>query len=194
MSTPARQMYLSLLERAHVQLTPGLSEAEMAQIETTLGLTFSHDHRELLAAALPVGEYWADWRNLSNPYLQWALTWPVEGVLFDVEEDGFWLEDWGSRPPNLADALAVAREQIERWPRLVPIYSHRYTESGGARGAPVFSVHQTDIVFYGADLEDYLRREFHLGGDIDRNEIQESSPLFPWSNFALGDDSFGIRS
>jgi hypothetical protein len=27
-------------------------------------------------------------------------------------------------------------------------------------GNPVFSVHQTDIIHYGADLRDYLEREF----------------------------------
>jgi hypothetical protein len=31
-------------------------------------------------------------------------------------------------------------------------------------GNPVFSVHQTDIIYYGYDLEDYLRHEFDLPG------------------------------
>jgi hypothetical protein len=31
-------------------------------------------------------------------------------------------------------------------------------------GNPVFSVHQADIIYYGHDLEDYLRHEFGLSG------------------------------
>jgi hypothetical protein len=31
-------------------------------------------------------------------------------------------------------------------------------------GNPVFSVHQTDIIYYGFDLADYLRHEFNLPG------------------------------
>ena len=26
------------------------------------------------------------------------LEWPVDGLLFDVENNGFWIEDWGDRP------------------------------------------------------------------------------------------------
>lgn len=31
-------------------------------------------------------------------------------------------------------------------------------------GNPVFSVYQTDIIYYGFDLDDYLRHEFDLPG------------------------------
>jgi hypothetical protein len=31
-------------------------------------------------------------------------------------------------------------------------------------GNPVFSVHQTDIIYYGFDLADYLRHDFHIPG------------------------------
>ena len=54
-------------------------------------------------------------------------------------------------------------------PRLVPVYSHRYLPAGrGASGHPVLSVMQTDIICYGADLDDYLYREFGLGAAGDK--------------------------
>jgi hypothetical protein len=43
----------------------------------------------------------------------------------------------------------------------VPVYGHRYLPAGaGTFGHPVLSVMQTDIIVYGADLADYIQREF----------------------------------
>ena len=42
------------------------------------------------------------------------------------------------------------------------MYSHRYLpQEPSTEGNPVFSVYQTDIICYGADLQDYLENEFH---------------------------------
>ena len=66
------------------------------------------------------------------------------------------------------DALrhAAAGELIfRRSPKLIPVYSHRMMpDEPQAAGNPVFSVHQTDIIYYGSDLADYLRHEFSLPG------------------------------
>jgi hypothetical protein len=90
-------------------------------------------------------------------------------VLFDVAQNDFWYDGWGPRPPDDAAALATARAALVTVPRLVPVYSHRFLPAGrGASGHPVLSVMQTDIVCYGADLDDYLHREFGLGAASDR--------------------------
>jgi hypothetical protein len=34
---------------------------------------------------------------------------PVQGLLFDVEENGFWWNAWGASPERAQDRLAVAR-------------------------------------------------------------------------------------
>jgi len=44
---------------------------------------------------------------------------------------------------------------------MVPVYSHRYLPAGrGLSGHPVLSMWQTDIIYYGLDLADYIDREF----------------------------------
>ena len=44
---------------------------------------------------------------------------------------------------------------------LIPIYSHRYMPAAPApAGSPVFSVHQTDVIYYGSDLVSYFQSEF----------------------------------
>lgn len=144
-----------------VQIEPPLTDAEFARIEDMFGFEFADDHRAFLATGLPVGERWPDWRAGPAAQLARTLKWPVNGVLFDVEHNAFWDPGWGERPAELATALQVARSELGRVPQLVPVYAHRYLPAGaGTFGHPVLSVYQTDIVRYGANLADYLSREF----------------------------------
>ena len=63
------------------------------------------------------------------------------------------------------DALKIATAKIAEAPKLIPIHSHRYIpEEPHESGNPVFSVHQMDVIYYGFDLDDYLRHEFNLAG------------------------------
>ncbi|MBU2662663.1 hypothetical protein KOI35_04010 [Actinoplanes bogorensis] len=143
-------------------LTPGLTDAELSAIEREFEFTFADDHRAFLAAVVPTGRGWPDWRSPDRSVLRERLAWPVEGVLFDVETNNFWYEGWGPRPPVVAQAVAAARFSLMTVPRLVPVYSHRFLPAA-TNGHPVLSVYQTDIIFYGNDLTDWLNREFGLG-------------------------------
>ena len=88
---------------------------------------------------------------------------PIEEILLDVEHNEFWLAEWGKRPEDLPDALRIASKKIREAPKLIPILGSRYMpELPHEAGNPVFSVHQADIIYYGFDLEDYLRHEFNL--------------------------------
>jgi hypothetical protein len=172
------------LRERGVALAPGLSAAELGEIEGRFGFAFAPDHRALLGLALPVGERWVDWRGEDDARLRERLAWPVDGALFDVEHSGFWQASWGERPGDLADALRTARGELERWPRLVPLCGHRYLPAAPvAAGAPVFSVYQTDVIFYGANLLDYVQREF---GDAARAEQPIIVEVPPWSLLAAG--------
>jgi hypothetical protein len=150
-------------------IRPGLSDAELAAVEDEFGFTFADDHRAFLAAGLPFGRGWPDWRDGNRAQLRERLAWPVEGVLFDVAENDFWYDGWGPRPSTMDAALGAARAGLLTAPRMIPVYSHRYLPAGrGASGHPVLSIMQTDIIVYGADLEDYLHREFGIGAASDR--------------------------
>ncbi|WP_234334937.1 hypothetical protein [Streptomyces sp. NRRL S-118] len=144
------------------EIGPGLTERELDAVETRFGFTFSADHRVFLAAGLPRGSSrWPDWRNGDPEDLAGRLAWPVEGVLFDVEHNVFWHPAWPPRPAGKAEALRVARTELESVPKLVPVYGHRYLPgTAGEYGHPVLSVHQTDIILYGNDLTDYIHHEF----------------------------------
>ncbi|MFJ3758932.1 hypothetical protein [Streptomyces sp. NPDC090080] len=160
---------------------PGLTDAEFSRIEGEFGFEFAEDHRSFLAAGLPVnipprdGQTWSrpwpEWRSGDADSLREQLAWPVEGVLLDVGHHTFWHEGWGERPADGTAALETARHHLAEAPVLVPVYAHRYLPSGrGSFGHPVLSMWQTDIIYYGLDLADYMHQEF----DDARGEVDES--------------------
>lgn len=160
-------------------LSPGLTGAELAGVEQTFGFRFPPDYRRLLTLALPLGKDWPDWRAGDPDTLRAQVEWPVEGILFDVEENGFWHPDWPSRPDALGDALETARAALADVPPLVPVYGHRYLPTvPSAAGNPVLSVYQTDVVYYGNDLLDWFDCEFrrHVVPTAPRRRV----PFWSW--------------
>lgn len=144
------------------RMSPGLTEAELGAIEDEFGFRFAADHRVFLAAGLPSGRGWPDWRGSDRAALRERLAEPVEGVLFDVAQQDFWYEGWGPRPGPAQEAVAVARRYLMTVPRMIPLYAHRYLPAGIA-GHPVLSMYRTDVAPYGNDLDGWVHREFGLG-------------------------------
>lgn len=149
----------------HVEFDDGLSDTEVAVVETRFGFRFPPDLRAFQQTALPRGPRFPDWRSGDEAALRDWLDLPRAGIVFDIEHNGFWLPEWGPRPGALDEALWAAERLIAGAPRLIPVYGHRMMSAEPHEvGNPVFSVHQTDIIPYGFDLADYLRQEFDLPG------------------------------
>jgi hypothetical protein len=170
-----------LRARSVCAVDPGLSEDELAGVERRYGFRFAADHRAFLAAGLPVNgalppkepgvyyahpEPWPDWRAGDPARLREMLDRPTAGVLFDVERNGHWRDEWGECPGPRADRVTTARRLLAGVPTMVPVYAHRYLPAGaGTFGHPVLSMVQTDIIYYGLDLADYIDREFGARDD-----------------------------
>ncbi len=107
-----------------IEFATGLTDAEAAAAEVRFGFRFPPDLRALLQTALPRGPKFPDWRAGDESTLRDWLDRPRQGILFDIEHNGFWLEEWGQRPRSLGEALWVAGELIAAAPRLIPIYGH----------------------------------------------------------------------
>jgi hypothetical protein len=74
-------------------------------------------------------------------------------LAFDIENNGFWNQEWGEKPSGLEVALATAKRCFAAAPKLIPLYSHRYLPAEPvSAGNPVLSVYQADIIYYGRDL------------------------------------------
>jgi hypothetical protein len=163
-----------LRDAAVCDIEPGLTDEEFSRIEGEFGFEFADDHWAFLAAGLPVNRGlppkqpgvisthpspWPDWRNAHADALRAFLAWPVEGTLFDVAHNRFWHDSWGSRPSETKAAAEVAEQRLAVVPQM--IYGHRYLPEGrGVFGHPVLSMYQTDVIYYGLDLADYIDAEF----------------------------------
>jgi hypothetical protein len=174
---------LSSLSGAGIGIEPGLTKNEIARIEALLSFEFPPDLREFLGFGLPVGKRFPDWRHGSEEELKAILGGPAHGVAFVVSQNCFWWREWGPRPDNLEEAVALARAEIANAPTLVPVFAHRFIPTEPAEeGNPVFSVSQTDVIVYGSDLADYFANEFH----VPRPHRSRSTPkrIRFWSDLA----------
>lgn len=169
------------LKDAGVDFAPGLTDDEALRVEERFGFTFPADLRALLHAGLPQGDRFPDWRDGSPEHLEEWLREPLEGILFDVEHSDFWLPEWLPRPDDLAEAFAHVRRMVEAAPRLIPVYGHRMMpDRPSDAGNPVFSVHQTDIICYGRDLEHYVWNEFLRGEEVEFEVPRSWKPIEFW--------------
>lgn len=159
---------IKLLKDEDVSFEKGLSDKEVETIEQTFDFIFPEDLKRFLQTALPVSGSFANWRYAINnekgrQRIINRFCWPLEGMLFDIRNNDFWLDQWGEKPKDFADQKVTAAEELAKQPKLIPIYSHRYMPAEPTTsGNPVFSVYQMDIIHYGVDLADYLANEFRF--------------------------------
>lgn len=70
-----------------------------------------------------------------------------------------------AKAKKIEDAIEICKYEIKNVPKLIPIFSHRYIPSQPHEACnPIFSVYQTDIVYYGENLTSYLKLEFKIEG------------------------------
>lgn len=136
----------------------GYTQSELDTAQKKYGLVFPPDLVALFLERRPV-QGW-DWRS-DDREIREMLEHPFEGLLFDVENCGLWWPEWGNRPGEAAERKKVLREVVDEAPKLIPLVSHRYIPSEPNEiGNPIFSIMQSDVIYYGADLADYFEREF----------------------------------
>lgn len=178
------------LADAGARLDPGLSGAELAAVQARWGISFCEDHAAFLRLGVPVGDGWVDWRHDTEDELRRRLRAPVDGLLFDVTHNEFWPASWGERPADPAEATERAAIVLAGWPRLVPLYGHRFLPAGPYPSpCPVLSVVQSDVIWYGSDLLEWVQREFlgvPLAEPASRREIAH------WSRLADGYDDYDL--
>lgn len=178
--------YKEGLQRAGVTIERGLSTSEIQAIENEYDFRFPPDLREFLEFILPTGDSWVNWRGNSKERITDAFEWPYCGICCDIEHNDFWLPEWGNRPTDLEHCFEKARGMLEHAPKLIPIYGHRYIpDRPYEKENPVFSVYQTDIIYYGANLFDYIENEYLNVFKKDKYEVVGPvKEIEFWSNLA----------
>ena len=167
---------LKILRANGYKTKKGMSESEINAAQNFYDIVFPPDLKKLLMSFIPIGECFFDWNDYSPESVdknKYRLKWPIEGILFDVEHNDLWLKAWGKKPKHLHAQIYFVREYLERVPKLIPIYAHRCISSiPNEEGNPVYSVYQTDIVYYGKDIWDYFEVEFNGKDQIEFDKIK----------------------
>ena len=164
---------------------PGMSSAEIASIESEIGFRLPEDFAYLFQHIQDPERLFFPWSKFKKQEYDDMIQWVLQGIEFDIEHAKFWLDRWGARPTALSAALNIARKDFETWPKLLPLFGHRFLAAEPCRrGNPVFSIMQTDIIYYGANLAHYLMNEF-----IDRDyslhtHAQSIQRIDVWSDLA----------
>ena len=155
---------------------PGLSSSEIDALEASFGVSFPDEYRLFLSVLntpdqgmirfnykepgdrLAQGSdayRFPDW--VAQPeHVKKQLDGPLRGWLFDIEHGSGWFDFLGPEPQTLEEKKQVVVARVSSEPRLIPVFGHRYMGENGC----ILSVHQTDVVPYGANLRDYLLDEF----------------------------------
>lgn len=164
-----------------VKFEHGLSDKEVQQIENKFNLRFPPDLQYFLQKELPISNGFVNWRlglqsKIEAMDIRKRIDWPFSGIVFDIEHNAFWMEEWGEKSNDLNENIMVAEIYYETYPKMIPIYSHRYIPSEPHKtGNPVFSIYQTDIIYYGYDLAHYFAHEF-------RFELSDKFPIIDAPN------------
>jgi hypothetical protein len=152
---------VNFMRTAGVEFAAALTLDEIESAEAEFEVSFPPDLRAFLTTALPVGEGFPNWRQTAAAQIRERLEWPRDGILFDVAHNSFWPDELGDRPDDDVEARRQVGAWVDAAPRLLPVYSHRYIPSvPDEPGNPIFSVYQTDTIYYGMNLPDYLNKEF----------------------------------
>jgi len=114
------------LERAGLSFVEGLTPDQLRDCERLHNVRFPPDLEEMLRFALPVGKGCPDWRNPSDPAIAEMFARPLDGILFDIEQNAFWPRELGERPSDLNAAFRLITAWIDAAPKLIPVMGHRY--------------------------------------------------------------------
>ncbi|BDU49486.1 hypothetical protein [Haliovirga abyssi] len=169
---------INLLRNNDVIIDDGLLKKEISEIENKYNIVFPPDLREFYSYGLPVSKGFINWRNSDPEYIKTIkerLSWPYEGIIFDIKNNKFWIEEFGEEPTEIDEKIRKFSEYFKKVPKLIPIYGHRYIPiEPYEENNPIISVYQTDIIFYGENLFDYFKIEFGKKNyEVDYNKVKK---------------------
>ena len=178
---------------------PGMSQAEIDAVEQSFGAEFPEDYRGFLATLnaatkpaiwylfkgdtlhpAPARHVFTDWTDGQGD-IKRALDGVVSGVLFDVERNALWLDEWGERPNEKSARADLVTSLITSAPKLIPLHSHRFLIAGlDLEPSPVVSIMQSDVIFYAESIEACLAADFPdlaLGLELPETAIDQTAYL-----------------
>lgn len=173
---------LNLLKKNEIIISDGLTPNEINQIRDIYNLEFPNSLKSFFLTALPISRGFYNWRDFSDcniSFIKEAINYPIKDI-YDRADEVYWCEDWGAEPSNKQEFIKRVRQKLQKAPRLIPIFSHRYIPAINKIDPPILSIQGVDVIYYGENLKNYFNIEF---GDEKQEYINfEKVPHIPfWS-------------
>jgi len=165
-----------LAEHGQWQISPGLKPQEFRDLEARYDIRFGKDHRAFLAAGVPVGAGWPDWRSDDEAALREQIERPVREALDAVAYGRMWGSYWIRRPGPPKD-VEYARRRFEIAPPVLPVFESAFT--GQAKGnTAVWRIGDAAPALLGHDLADYVRALCGQPRSAPPENLQQETPLW----------------
>lgn len=152
------------MKKQGISFLENVTPQQLDQVQERYGIVFPQELRRFYLMGMPVSDGFVRWLDESPEYAETVkrkLKAPVRGVLTAVELEEIWPACWGERPGEETQAVKLAGERLSGAAMLIPLYAHRYAAClPDTDDAPVLSVYGGDIIYYGANLRNWLQIEF----------------------------------
>lgn len=174
-------LMIEKLKTTGIIFADGLTDEEIVRIESAFGFRFPREIREFLSCAVPVGDDFFDWRDMSETNLEKLRTFQKQmedAFVFDVENSEDLLREFlGETVADIAEKETLrvfVMDWLRRSVKLIPFYAHRCFFDG-MDDMPIVSFWQAvDAIFFGSDFENYLENEFlHPPEEYQLGEISD---------------------
>lgn len=174
---------INALQNMGIYMEKGLDDNELKKIEYIYGIKFPKEYSSFLKTVLPISRGFYNWRNFDTSninFIKGVMNKPFEGIINNLDEMD-WCDTWGDKPSCRQEYYSVIKKKLSKAPGLIPIFAHRYMPIYDAAFAPVLSIYDLDIIYYGSNLEEYLENEF-INKSIRNITFDSITPVPFWSD------------
>ncbi|MBQ9259238.1 MAG: SMI1/KNR4 family protein [Neisseriaceae bacterium] len=161
--------YFQEMKKIGIIFSSGLDNNEIKKVETLYNIKFPNIYKQFLQKNLPISNGFYNWRdfsekNISNIYE--VINRPKK-MLQTFWNEIDWSKNWGDIPVSENDRKVFIFNMIEKSPKIIPIYNHRYIPCVNDN-PPILSIYGTDVIYYGKNLLDYFNNDF-FNKELDNN-------------------------
>ena len=171
-----------MLIEKKIKISNGMSEKEIKKVEKIYQIVFPKDYKEILKEFVLDCNNWRDISEKNISYLKDKINAPIEGIIFDIENNGFWMNEFGNKPKNIQERVNIFLKYIEKnnIPKLIPILNNTYMICDENSEYPIVSVIQKDIIILSNNLINYFEQKLNISK---QNELYFRNIKIPfWSN------------
>ena len=104
-----------ILENKGIEIHNGLSDEEFEKIEKFYNIKFPRVLKILYKSFLPNLYNWRDFSKNNVKNIKQYLNWPIEGILFDIENNNFWMDCFGEKTGDIQQEKAKAKDYLKNY-------------------------------------------------------------------------------